>query len=806
MGGPGGVGLPRELLPSEYVRDTIGVHTRWVVRVGRLQPPESQPSKVAKLLKSQLPDLQALGEHCALLFERLPLLLRFARDLARDNGKHFWFILAGKIIQSAIPAAELFLYTKILDMARCVPETGTFDTHLLAWAFTGRVGLMLASMGIEHFSERSENIINSRFSSAVQRSILRLHCKLDDNALALPEVQRQINLLKTLGEGSAYGRLFDPLAFIRVLNTGLSLVFELGVLYLKVNRSNRWLIGLSTAFMALQNFEWPATHTDIEHVDTTHDGFLRYKTLYQLGTSPKLRREVRTLGLQQYILDEAEKARLSVGTADTTSLATSPFDHARQQLHRSGSSGHGRFSWQPVLREIERPLTYAIFILVSASQPRTPGLQLLAFADVATLENANRAVYFRFLSLRGYFSELSSGLESMSALYEAESLEKRFRRSAQCTYMQSKRKVESGLWATGMKLELKNVSFSYSRGLPALQNVSFTILPGELIAIVGANGSGKTTLVSLLSLSERNYDGQILVNDIDIREYLPDDLARVMSFVFQASPSLPFALQEFISTGNVNIPTNLKHVEEALDVTGASQVVATLPQGLITYPSGASGSEPSFNDPWTALLDSHWELPRLAQTPPRPPQLKIGLDDELDAMYGWLDESSEKESSDNTLESSCSSLSSDTTLVEPITSDRLTREYSLRVGGEPSKITFDLHSPAPRTLSGGQWQRLVLSRSLFNTSADLFVWDEHGAALDPAAEAKAFAALEQKRHKATVLFSTHRLGPAAKADRIFVFDGGRLIESGGHKDLMALEGGKYRALWEVQANTFGLQQ
>ena len=81
---------------------------------------------------------------------------------------------------------------------------------------------------------RSEIVVNSRFTTAVQRVILRVHTRLDDEALACPEVQRKLSILRNLSDGSAYGVLFDPLGFVGVLNVGLSLGLELVVLYLRV--------------------------------------------------------------------------------------------------------------------------------------------------------------------------------------------------------------------------------------------------------------------------------------------------------------------------------------------------------------------------------------------------------------------------------------------------------------------------------------------------------------------------------------------------------------------------------------------
>jgi ATP-binding cassette subfamily B protein len=76
------------------------------------------------------------------------------------------------------------------------------------------------------------------------------------------------------------------------------------------------------------------------------------------------------------------------------------------------------------------------------------------------------------------------------------------------------------------KIEFRNVSFSYPNATTkALNNVSFTLNPGDSLAIVGENGAGKTTLIKLLIGAYEPSDGVILVNDqpfsrIDRESYL----------------------------------------------------------------------------------------------------------------------------------------------------------------------------------------------------------------------------------------------------------------------------------------------
>ncbi|MFI5833466.1 ABC transporter ATP-binding protein [Micromonospora sp. NPDC051300] len=99
-------------------------------------------------------------------------------------------------------------------------------------------------------------------------------------------------------------------------------------------------------------------------------------------------------------------------------------------------------------------------------------------------------------------------------------------------------------------------------------------------------------------------------------------------------------------------------------------------------------------------------------------------------------------------------------------------------------------------LSGGQWQRLVAARGLYR-DARLLICDEPSAALDARAEHALFQHL--RRHPGrTVVLITHRLANVRHADRIFVMDHGRLVQSGDYDTLMAADG-PYRELFELQA-------
>jgi len=129
------------------------------------------------------------------------------------------------------------------------------------------------------------------------------------------------------------------------------------------------------------------------------------------------------------------------------------------------------------------------------------------------------------------------------------------------------------------KIEFKNVNFFYNEGEHIIKNLSFKINPGEHVAFVGPTGSGKTTIIRLLCRLYEPQSGQILIDDIDIKDIPIATLRNMLGVVLQDT---------FIFSGNVadnlKLNSNLDNLEleNLCYELGLDNLLKKLPEGLNT--------------------------------------------------------------------------------------------------------------------------------------------------------------------------------------------------------------------------------
>lgn len=242
-------------------------------------------------------------------------------------------------------------------------------------------------------------------------------------------------------------------------------------------------------------------------------------------------------------------------------------------------------------------------------------------------------------------------------------------------------------------LEFRNVCFKYPSGDHyILDGLSFTLTGGLHYAFVGKNGAGKTTITKLLTGLYTEYEGDILINGVELRQYPASALKAMFSVVYQDFAKYYIMLKDNIALGDIAGTDTYSRITDAAVQAGLDEMVA---------------------------------------------ELKNGMDTPL------------------------------------------------------GKILED-----GQDLSGGQWQRVAIARSLISR-APVKMLDEPTAALDPISENKVYEEFEMLMRGKTTVFISHRLGSTKLADEILVIDNGRVIERGTHDNLITA-GGQYAEMFEAQ--------
>jgi ABC-type multidrug transport system fused ATPase/permease subunit len=290
-----------------------------------------------------------------------------------------------------------------------------------------------------------------------------------------------------------------------------------------------------------------------------------------------------------------------------------------------------------------------------------------------------------------------------------------------------------------------NVTFNYSGSKakqPAINDISFSILPGQLIVIVGANGSGKTSMVKLLTRVHEPNTGTIIIDGHSAEHFKHFDLREATAVLSQDHTLFGgVSIAEDVGLGRWKAQQRRELIEQALHLGGATHLLSKLNAGSDTVLSPVQTKELGY-------------------------QITNGP---LKRMH-----------------------------------DKIEKESSVS-GGEKQRLVAYVYIFVGLCPIADKPARARTFMRMNTGNVKLVVVDEPSAAMDPAGEFELFKHLREARQGKTMIFITHRFGHLTKhADAIFCMKDGELVERGTHAELVARKG-EYYNLYNIQAQAFAAE-
>lgn len=140
---------------------------------------------------------------------------------------------------------------------------------------------------------------------------------------------------------------------------------------------------------------------------------------------------------------------------------------------------------------------------------------------------------------------------------------------------------------TAEGIDIRNLTFGYSDGQPVLQNVTFSVAPGEHVALVGRTGAGKSSILSLLGGLYTPWEGTIQITGLNPSEIQEADRRRVLGIVPQAIQLFSGSVLENLTLNDPEV--SFEAVERAVRIAGADALIQSFPNGYETPISNGSG-------------------------------------------------------------------------------------------------------------------------------------------------------------------------------------------------------------------------
>jgi len=474
-------------------------------------------------------------------FASLKFVPRFFKEIRKVNPLLFYANVLARTINAILPVVILIVGKLIIDEVVLQIAAEEKDLDRLWLLVAAEFGLAILSDLMSRAISLTDGLLGDQYSIDTSVRIIKKTSELNLDQLEDSEFYDKLERARqqTTGRVGLMSNILTQAEDLVVIFTLLAgvVAFEPWLIILLV---------VSVVPTIINEIKFSGTSYSLARSWTQERRELDY--LRYVGASDVTAKEVKLFGLSDYLANRFKNL------SDTYYLMSKKL--AKQ-----------RAGWGSVFNVIGTGAYYGAYLLIVF---RTVA-GIFTIGDLTFLSGSFNRLRSK---LQGFFTRFTAITESALYLQDYfEFLDLKYSDETSEEKLPLPKKIKKGF-------EFKNVGFKYPKSEAwVVRNINFELKAGEKLAFVGENGAGKTTLIKLLLRFYEPTEGEILLDDIPVKEYNQSQYQQYFGVIFQDFVKFELTLRENIAMGEIEEIGNQNRIDSAAQKSLANEVISDMPRG-----------------------------------------------------------------------------------------------------------------------------------------------------------------------------------------------------------------------------------
>ncbi|NEV94352.1 ABC transporter ATP-binding protein [Psychroflexus sp. YR1-1] len=474
-------------------------------------------------------------------FSSLKFVPRFLSKVYHTHPGLFLANVLLRLLKSLIPIALLWVGKEIIDEVILQVDLDNKDLTRLYWLIGIELLLAIFSDVFNRLIALTDGLLGDLYSNSSSIELIQKTAKVELASLEDSEFYDKLERARQQTT-SRVTLMSNVLAQIQDLITIISLVT--GLIYFYPILILLLVISIIPSF--INELKYSQSSYSLQKSWTPERRELDYMRM--IGASDVTAKEIKLFGLADFI-------------SNTFKRISDKYYKANKKLSIKKSLWGGTFH---VFGDLAYYGAYVFIILKAVAGFVTIGDLTFLAGSFSRLRSQLQTVFSRFSNITESAMYLQDYFEFIDMDFSGDHPEQ----------------YREGPTEFKHSIRFEHVSFRYPGSEKnVLTNISFELIKGEKLALVGENGAGKTTLIKLLLRLYDPTEGQILMDGVPVQEYRKPDYQKMLGAIFQDFVKYYLTAKINIAVGNIDQEHNLDKIKTAAVQSLANDVIESLPEG-----------------------------------------------------------------------------------------------------------------------------------------------------------------------------------------------------------------------------------